>query len=74
MGLDRGDVDPRADDEHALRRGVLRLDGVDHLGEDGHGVGAVQAAAQDLDDGAVVAPNDRQGGGVAIDEQQAVLS
>ena len=50
---------------------VLRLDGRDHLGEDGHRVGAVQAAAEHLDDRAVVAAHDRQRGGVAVEEQQA---
>ena len=30
--LDRADVDAGADDEHALRRRVLRVDGLGHIG------------------------------------------
>ena len=71
MRLDRRDVDARADHEHALRRRALRFHRRDHVGEDGHGIGAVQAAAEHLDDRAVVAADHRQRRGVAVDEQQA---
>ncbi|CDQ43395.1 hypothetical protein BN1047_01260 [Mycolicibacterium neoaurum] len=70
MFLDRGDVDARAHHEHALGRGVLARHRGGHIAEDGHRVGAVQAAAEHLDHRAVVTADNRQRGGVAVEEQQ----
>ncbi len=70
MRLDRGDVHSGAEDEHAVRRGFGGVHRGGHIGEHGHGVGAVQGPARHLDHRSVVGLHHRQRRGVTVDEQQ----